>query len=151
MDSGPIFNQTIYKLSGKETRPEMYETLFKAGTTALLELLPSILNNSIQPTPQNESEVTYCKIINKEDAWLRPETTTASQAECLVRAYIGFPKTKISIFNNDIIITKAHVSNEKITALDIDCKDKNYLSIDELIAPSGRTMSAKDFLNGYNH
>jgi hypothetical protein len=34
--------------------------------------------------------------------------------------------------------------------LDIRFQDNNYLSIDELIAPSGRKMSGKDFLNGYN-
>lgn len=150
MDSGPIFGQTIYKLSGQETRPEMYEKLFKAGTATLLELLPSILDNTIQPTPQDEEKASYCKLLSKEDTFLKPEMTTANQAECLVRAYLDFPRTKISIFEKDIIISKAHVADEQKTPLDILCSDNKYLSIDELIAPSGRTMSAKDFLNGYS-
>ena len=149
MDSGPIFKQVVYNLSGQETRPEMYEKLFKAGTDALIDVLPSILDGSIQPIQQDEEKASFCKLFSKDSSHLKPSDVTASQAECLVRAHLGFPKTKIVILNTDITITKAHVSNEQKTQLDIICRDGKYLSIDELLAPSGRIVTAKDFLNGY--
>jgi hypothetical protein len=37
----------------------------------------------------------------------------------------------------------------KETPLDLLCSNGAYLSIDEVIAPSGKTMSATDFLRGY--
>jgi methionyl-tRNA formyltransferase len=149
MDAGPIYGQIVHKFSGHETRPELYETLFDAGTRALIKLLPTIIDGSIQPTPQDDSKAVYCKLFDKEDAWLKPNEVTAAKAERLVRAHLGFPKTKTSILDHTVIITKAHVSSEQKTPLDILCQDNNYLSIDELIAPSGRTMTARDFLNGY--
>ena len=149
MDSGPVYGHTIYNLSGHETRPELYKTLANEGAVALNVLLPGILNGTIQPTPQDDSQAVYCKMLDKNDALLQPNQLSAAAAERLVRGHLDFPKTKYQINNHLIIITKAHVSNELKTPLDVLCNDNNYLSIDELIAPSGRKMSARDFINGY--
>jgi hypothetical protein len=37
----------------------------------------------------------------------------------------------------------------KKTPLDIECQNGAFLSIDEVVAPSGRTMTGADFLRGY--
>jgi len=148
MDSGPIYQQTEYKLSGTETSTELYQKLAESGTQKLIELLPGIIDGSIQPTPQNDDEVVYCRLISKDESLLKPNEITASEGEQTVRAYLAFPRTKIEIFGKIIIITKSHVTNEQKTALDIPCKDGKYLSIDQLVAPSGRAMSGVDFLNG---
>jgi methionyl-tRNA formyltransferase len=149
MDSGPVYAHILHPLTGTETRPQLYKTLAAAGTATLLAVLPAILDGSLQAVPQNEDEATYCKLLDKKDAWLQPDTLTAAQAERLVRAHLDFPKTKITILGHDIIITKAHVSVESKTPLDIICQDGASLSVDELIAPSGRHMSVQAFLNGY--
>jgi len=148
MDAGPIYKQTTYKLSGDETSPELYNELATIGAQTLIESLPSIADGSLQPVKQDDNNATYCNLLKKEDSWLKPNEVTATIAECLVRAHLIFPKTKISIIGKDIIITKSHVSMQQQAPTDILCKDGQYLSIDELIAPSGRKMSAKDFLNG---
>jgi len=149
MDAGPVFAQTIHPLTGAETRTDLYRTLAAAGAATLLAVLPAILDGSLQPTPQNEAIATYSHLLDKKDAWLQPLTLTAVQAERLVRAHLGFPKTKLTVLGHDIIIIKAHVSAIAKTPLDIVCQDGASLSIDELIAPSGRQMSAPAFLNGY--
>jgi methionyl-tRNA formyltransferase len=149
MDAGPIYGQTIYKLSGHETTPDLRKALADVGAATLLSLLPSIINGSIKPTKQSENKSTFCKLLDKNDSWLIPEQITAIMAERLVRAHLDFPKTKIDINGHTAIITKSHVSDEQTTILDIKCSDNKYLSIDELIAPSGRTMSDTDFINGY--
>lgn len=149
MDAGPIYAQINYELSGLETSPELYETLAQIGVNKLIEILPNIIDNTIKPIDQNETKANYCKLLSKEDSWLKSTEFTAAEAECRVRAYLTFPKTKFNILDKDIIITKAHVTSEGATVADILCKDGKYLSIDTLIAPSGRKMSIKDFLNGY--
>ena len=149
MDAGPIYGQVIHPLLGNETGPELYKTLAGAGSAALLALLPHIVEGSIIPTQQDDTQATYCSLITKEDAWLKPNEITAGEAERQVRAYLDFPKTKYVISDHQVIVTKAHISTEQKTPLDIKCQNDEFLSIDELIAPSGRTMSAKDFLNGY--
>ena len=150
MDKGPVYGYIVHKLSGHETDKDLYKTLAQVGADKLIELLPKIIDGSIKPMPQNDSLATYCKLLNKEDSLLDQNKITAEQAERKVRAHLDFPKTKLTIFDHTIVITKAHVSNNKKTPLDIEFNNKKFLSIDELIAPSGRTMSARDFLNGYN-
>src|SRR5690606_38444113 len=132
-----------------ETSPELYQTLASVGADLLIESLPSIIDGSLLPTPQNDSQATYTRLLTKEDAWLRPEEVTAIQAERLVRAHLGFPRTKINLDEHTIIITIAHVSNLSTGSVDIACRDGNYLVVDEVIAPSGRRMSAADFKRGY--
>lgn len=149
MDAGPVYAAKEYPLLGTETRPELYHTLATIGTNLLLETLPQIIDGSLQPIEQDESKATYCQLLQKQDAPLTPNTLSAHAAECLVRAHIGFPKTKIDIEGVSVIITKAHVSDEKNTPLDILCQDGAFLSIDELIAPSGRRMDSAAFLRGY--
>jgi len=150
MDDGPVYTQVVHELNRHESRPELYEKLFKTGTDTLLSLLPSIINDSIQATPQDESKATYCSLFTKDDSRIKPNEISTERAERLVRAHLNFPKTKIEVLGHIVTITKAHVSTENKSPLDILCNDNNYLSIDELIATSGRTMSAKDFLNGHN-
>lgn len=149
MDAGPVYGQIIHDLSGTETSPELYKTLAQAGAAVLLALLPGIFDGSLQPTPQDDTQATYCKLIDKSETWLKPDEITATAAERLVRAHLSFPKTKINIYGHQIVILKAHVSETYETPLDILCQDGKYLSIDELIAPSGRMMSSKNFINGY--
>lgn len=150
MDAGPVYVAKELPLKGTETRPELYHTLANIGTDLLLETLPRIIDGSLQPVPQDETRAVYCQLLQKTDSLLSPESISARQAERLVRAHIGFPKTKVTILGKDIIITKAHVSQQKNTPLDILCQDGAYLSIDELIAPSGRVMDSAAFLHGYS-
>jgi len=149
MDAGPVYAQIVHELTGKETQPDLHKTLSGAGAALLVNILPSIIDGSLQPVTQNESEATYTLLLNKKDAWLTPDTVSSKQAEQKVRAHLLFPKTKLNVMGHDIIITKAHVSDNSKTPLDIKCTDGAFLSIDELVAPSGRKMTAISFINGY--
>jgi methionyl-tRNA formyltransferase len=102
------------------------------------------------PTPQNEEEATYCQLLQKTDAHLDPTSSTAIQIERTIRAHLGFPKSKLVMFGHECTIIKAHVSSIQKTPLDIQCQDGAFICIDELIAPSGRTMGPGDFIRGYN-
>lgn len=149
MDAGPIYHQETISLDGHESRAELYEKLFSIGSKKLIEILPQISSGKILPTPQNHSEATYCQLLSKDQSILDITDLTAAQAEARVRAYIGFPRTKIITGDLQIIVTKAHISPKPETSLDQRFIDGNYLIIDEIIAPSsGRTMSAQAYLNG---
>ncbi len=149
MDAGPIYTQVHYTLTQTETQPTLSQTLAQLGTSTLLEVLPAILDGSLQPQPQQDERATYSHLLTKQDAWLDPARMNAQQAEQRIRAYLDFPKTKFTIRGHAIIITKAHITSTQASLLDVACQDGTFLSIDELIAPSGRRMSAAAFLNGY--
>lgn len=151
MDAGPVYAQEVYELNGTETAPELYETLSALGGRMLIETLPSILEGNLLPSPQANAAI-YCYLLKKEDALLTQSEITAIQAERQVRAFLIFPRTKLPYKNESIIITKAHVLNSQANDKDLvyDFKDNSFLVIDELIAPSGKTMSGQAFKNGYS-
>lgn len=149
MDAGPIYCQTEIPLTQQESRTELYNKLFSIGSKKLVEVLPQIVNNNLQPTPQNHKEATYCQLLSKDNSLLDPTVLTATQAEARVRAYIGFPRTKITVNDQQIIITKAHIAPQPETIMDQCFTDNNYLIVDEIISPvSGKTMPTQSYLNG---
>lgn len=148
MDAGPVYKSVVYDLNDHTTSPQLYETLAEVGAETILEILPSILDGQLLPAPQNNAEATFCNLLTKQQAWIDPAQATAAEIERQIRAFLIFPKSKINIQGKDIIITKAHVSKQANSILDLTCKQGDYLSIDELIAPSGRKMSGINFLNG---
>lgn len=150
MDAGPVYDQQTISLTGHETAPELYERLGQLGSQRLIELLPTILDGSLQPRPQDDAAATYCKLLSKRDGLLDPSSMTAHEAERTVRAFLSFPKSRLVVGKQTSIITKAHVASNPITTLDQKFQDGSYLVIDSLVAPSGKTMSAEDFLRGYS-
>jgi len=150
MDAGPIYQQVPYALDFTETKPELYNNLFTLGTNLLISKLPAISSGELQPIPQDDSEASYCALLSKDDGNLDLATLTPGEAEARVRAYLGYPRTRITVGEYTIIITKAHGVMTQKTPLDLVCANGAFLSIDELIAPSGKTMSAAEFLRGYS-
>jgi len=149
MDAGPVYKQIFFSLKDTETAPELEAKLATLGAQELVTILPSIMNGSLQPQTQHDSLASYCKLLSKDDSILNAKTLTAEQAERQVRAYIAYPKTKATIAGHLVVITKAHIASASNSILDIECSDGQFLSVDELIGPSGRVMDAKAFLNGY--
>lgn len=149
MDAGPVYVQQSYPLQGIETRPQLYDTLFRLGSELLVSQLPAIVSGALQPTPQDDSLATYCSLLSKNDNFLDSSRYTAAEAEALVRAHLDFPRSRINVGKQTIIVTKAHTATIESTQLDQKFNDGNFLVVDELIAPSGKTMSAEQFLRGY--
>ena len=148
MDAGPVYRQEILQLAGTETHPILYDKLSHLGANLLVSILPAIIEDGMKPTPQEEDGVSYSKLLKKSDAFIDPSHLTADEIERRVRAYTTFPRTKYTLFNQAIIITKAHVAEED-EGLSLKCRDGRFLAIDELIGPSGKRMSGADFKNGY--
>ena len=150
MDSGPVYIQKTIPLSGNESKLDLYNSLFSLGNQTLINSLPDILSGKLMPTPQDDQQATYCSLLSKEMSQLNPETMTAAEANAHVRAYLGFPRSRLQFNDNDLIITQAHVSPIYKHDLSVKFKDGQFLTVDELIAPSGKTMAAKAYLNGLN-
>lgn len=149
MDAGPLFSQERVQLTGQETKTELTETLLNLGGEMLIKKLPAILNDTIAPVAQNNAQATYCSLIKKTDGQL-DLNKPALQLEKEVRAYYGWPKSRVTLLGQDIIITEAQVvTGNSSDTLAVSCGNNTWLEIVSLIAPSGRTMSGVDFLRGY--
>ena len=151
MDAGDVYIQEEFPLKGNETSLELYETCGKIGAEMLINHLPAIMSAKMTANPQNDSEATYCQLLKKSDAILNPETQTAEQAERQIRAFEIFPKSKIQIGENLLIVNSAKVVNENSnnSPLTIKFSDGKFLQIEKITAPSGKQMPAESYINGY--
>ncbi len=150
MDEGPVFAQMQVPLDGTETRPTLTASLANTGATFLVETLPAILENKVEAVSQQNDDVSYTSLLSKDMGILSPTTDDAYALERKVRAYLGFPKTRLKIKNTDVIVTSVKVVESLSSApLVIECAGKTYLEVRELIAPSGKTMSGEAYLRGY--
>jgi len=149
MDAGPIYTQETYPLNGSETQTTLYKSLSAKGSELLISVLPDIMSGSLAPTPQQDDKATYTHLLKKSDALINPQSITAVEAERHIRAYLEFPKTKLTLSGQLVTVLKAHVGSEDALLPSVVCRNNTWLIVDELTGPSGRKMSGKDFLNGY--
>ena len=141
MDEGPIFVQETVKLTGTETKPELYDRLAHEGAKLLIQSLPHILAREIPAIPQANDGVSYTTLLRKENGNIDPTTETAAEIERKVRAHLGYPKSHVLLNGNDVIITSAKVSSSDSTSVPtLSCKDGHYVHIMELIAKNGKRM-----------
>ena len=147
MDAGPIYLQDKITLSGTENKIELCEKLVNLGKSMLIHNLPDILNGKLKPYNQPDLGVTFTQKISKSDGNLDPNTMAADECEREIRAYLGFPKTRISFLGKSIIVTKAHVEQHE-SEFGVQCSDGKWLIIDELIPQNGKQMDIKSYLNG---
>ena len=148
MDEGPVYDQKHVPVPPEIDAPALSEQLSESGAVYLLERLDAIVQGWLTPKPQIDSEATYTKLLSKQDGLMdfgRPAETLERQ----VRAYAGWPRSHANIHGQDVIITKARVAKDKQEGvLVMNCRP-GFLEIQELIAPSGKTMPAAEFLRGY--
>ena len=149
MDEGPVYGQVSCELTGKETKFELYDRLSVMGAELLFELLPDILEGSLQPKPQLLYGVTYTTTIEKKDGILDPLTDTAEVLSRKVRAHLGFPKSRLTYQNADVIVTSASSVESPVDGqFCVPCAMNTTLLIETVVAPSGKTMSGDAYLRG---
>ena len=149
MDAGPLFAQQKVELTGNESKQELTARLLKLGGEMLLKNMSAIVDGSLKPTNQDDSNATYCKLLAKSDGNI-DLNKTASTLEKEIRAYSGWPKSHLEIFGQPIVINQAKVvANLSDGDLVISCANNTFLEITQLTGPSGRTMNGAEFLRGY--
>ena len=157
MDAGPVYAQEVVPLSGTETKQELMDKLSALGAEMMIRTLPKILDGSFKGEAQDESKVTEDSRIQKADSDLDTKKS-ATELEREIRAFAGWPRSRTLIGTQEVIITKAHVSDVAGMAgtlwlegkeLGLHCAE-GTLIIDSLIPSGKKEMPASAFLTGYN-
>gem|GEM_PF-126551 len=102
---------------------------------------------------QDEAGATYTEKLTKELSELKPKEKTAQRLHDEVRAYLGFPKSKIRVGPTreseiNCVVTATCVADEPESVLDLECKDGKFLVIERLIPEGRKEMTAEAFING---
>ncbi len=161
MDAGPIFAQKTVKISQKDTKQQLAESLQKIGRQLLLNKLPKILSGELSPRSQNDKAATYTTQIKKSDGvmdWRKP----ARQLEREVRAYAGWPQSATDIWGKNVVITRAHsvpTKPDQIRPGHIEVLEQRgiimiyahdgYICLEKVKPAGKKEMAVADFIRGY--
>ena len=152
MDAGDIYYQEKVAIGPDDTAEQLYDRFGRRGAELMVEKLDQIVAGQLTGTPQDNDLAIYCHMITKADGQLDPSVMTARQCYNRWRALSQWPKCRLSLAGNEVIVTK-------LKPLDnfqgdnwpdvIPCQDDSAIQILEIINPkSGRRMSVTDYLNG---
>jgi methionyl-tRNA formyltransferase len=152
LDSGDILGLQYLKIS---PTMEVIEAFSKLSTIAA-ELTINTLDNfeNIKPIKQNESEVSFCKKIKKEDGLV--DFTDAKKLYLKYKAYSFWPGVFLEsgLKIKDIKLFEINSNNKKGEILDIQndfivvgC-NKGSLKIATIQAPSKKAIKSTDYIRG---
>jgi methionyl-tRNA formyltransferase len=156
MDSGPIYAQQTVKLNGKETKQELADRLAIVGKELLGTYLNEILTDKLKPVEQSGDGITFDQLITKQDGnidWSKDAEYITRQ----IRAYAGWPRSKTTLKDIDIIITDAHPIDIKGPIGEVFMlegqlgvfADSGAVIIDKLVPAGKKEMDSASFLSGY--
>lgn len=132
MDHGPILATETYEVHSTDTFDTLANHLFGKAAQMILQVIKDIESGTIKPITQDETKVSFTKIIKKEDGYFDSNNPpTKEQLDRMIRAYFPWPTawTKIKIHDTEKIM-KLLPENK------VQLEGKNPMSI-------------KDFINGY--
>lgn len=158
MDNGPVYRQEIIQLADNEVKYELYQRITHLSASMLFECLPGILDGTLTPKIQDDSQATYSKILQKADGVI-DWNESAVTIERKIRAYQEWPGTRTVIGGIDLVIVSAHTDQkEDLEPGVIDLTQPHTLRIGtaggslyiDTLKPIGKKeMPVKAFLAGY--
>lgn len=156
MDAGPVYTASELAIDEKTDRVQLQERLAADGAQLLVDNLDTIVDGSLTPEPQDESQATYSRLLTKADAWIDWEQS-AQFIDRRVRAYREWPGNKSYVYGTLVDVEEVHVVDacgEPGTVDVINDQPVVYASDTGValtrLKPSGRrSMSGPDFVRGY--
>ena len=157
MDAGPVFRIKTTTIENKNTGDLMHE-LGEIAADLLIESLPHIQDGTLKPVPQDESLVTYAKIISRDDE-LIDFNQPAKYIEARIRALSPSPLAYVNSNHGPIKIAKAYLSDLQGSTGEIISVTQEGIcvgTIDQSICltegiPAGKSkMNLADFYRGHS-
>ncbi len=159
LDEGPLLGYGESPLDGSETTPSLTEQLISLSDALLQHDIPRLITDDAVIVPQSVTGRTtsYSRKLSKDDSVL-DFTKSAIQLEREVRAFVEWPKSRTTVVERDVVITKAHVMEGIGEPGSIWHEHKQFgfytsegILVVDMLKPAGKgEMSSQAFLAGYN-
>jgi len=158
MDTGDIILTEKTQIEEHETSEDLFVRLSVLGAELLSKTLYEIEKGSAERFPQNHAEATYAPMLTKD---MSPIDWACSSQEisCKVRGLIPWPVATMELGEKTVKVLSVDVSNNKYelqpgsvvasnkTKLEVVSGDGAVI-INKLRAPSGKVMSAAEYMRG---
>jgi methionyl-tRNA formyltransferase len=157
LDTGPIVEQEVLTLTGRESAPDLEERLADLGADLLDRTLERWLDGSLAVRPQPAEGVVLTRPLRREDGRLDP-ALSADALERMVRAYRPWPGTFLEIGDERVVVNDVSVAprgeGDVPGALVREGREPALATSDgrlvlRAVTPAGkRTMPGADWLRG---
>lgn len=156
LDSGPMLLRREIEIGDLETAGELHDRLCELGAELIVETLVSMEAGTLEPTPQDDAESTYARMMSKEDG-LVDWTISGPDIANLILGTNPWPGGYTFHEDQRLKMHRARAVEGSGQPGEILIADRRLVvaagdqAVDclELQAPGSRAMSALDFLNGY--
>ncbi|XP_017885771.1 methionyl-tRNA formyltransferase, mitochondrial [Ceratina calcarata] len=167
-DIGEIVLQKEIDIGQNETQPELSKKLAELGASTLEEMFQDLPLSLQSAKPQDPTKVTYAPKITSKTSVVDWNEMSATRVYNLQRALFGlhpirtsFNDLKIKLFNMQTVESELVAKqfegdapgtvmyNKTIDALIVKCKEESFVSVKKITVVGKRTMSARDFYNGF--
>lgn len=103
VDAGDVLLEKETEIGKKETAGELFDRLAILGGEAIVEAISLVESGKATFTPQDESKVTHCSMINKGDG-LVDFSKSAKEIDCFVRGMTPWPSAYTHIGEKNLKI-----------------------------------------------
>lgn len=136
VDAGDVLLEKETEIGKKETAGELFDRLAILGGEAIVEAISLVESGKATFTPQDESKVTHCSMINKGDG-LVDFSKNAKEIDCFVRgmtpwpsAYTHIGEKTLKIFDVEKVelsdLQKSNEQFENAKCGEVVLADKNH-------------------------
>ena len=121
VDAGDVLLEKETEIGKKETAGELFDRLAILGGEAIVEAISLVECGKATFTPQDESKVTHCSMINKGDG-LVGFSKTAKEIDCFVRGMTPWPSAYTHIGEKTVKIFDV----EKVELSDLQKSNEQF-------------------------
>lgn len=121
VDAGDVLLEKETEIGKKETAGELFDRLAILGGEAIVEAISLVECGKATFTPQDESKVTHCSMINKGDG-LVDFSKSAKEIDCFVRGMTPWPSAYTHIGEKTLKIFDV----EKVEPLDLQKSNDQF-------------------------
>ncbi len=159
LDAGDMLSQVRVPITEQDHVGTLHDKLSEAGANLLSETIPKLVSNSVQPTRQNEEEVTYAPNISRdmeEIDWSQDGEQIYNQIRGLHPwpvAYTSLNGKQLKVWWGEKVLRKGE--NKSGTIIDFDDKgliittgNETAIRITELQPAGKKRMQANQYLAG---
>jgi methionyl-tRNA formyltransferase len=140
LDSGPVLSEKKIEIGADEKKQSLRNRLIQLGAKTLVDILPDIINGTVNPVEQDESHASYCTKIKKEDGQIDLNGNSEENYN-KYRAYEGWPGTYFFV--------ERHGKNIRVKITEARYENNSFV-IERVIPEGKKEMLYSDFLKGFN-
>ena len=160
LDTGPVFLCEEMPIGPDAAAPEVYDRLARMGAPLIVKTVQGIVDGTLKPTPQDNSQATLAPMLKKEDGflnWSRPAREIHNRVRAfnpwpgtvakfrgqlckILRTTIGGDRPPVQSEPGSTIMSKGHLS--------VMCADGAVLEILSIQPENRKAVSGADFANG---